>query len=99
MSDTATATVTKTTIKLPSQWKVVMLNDDFTPMDFVVSVLVNVFDKNQDEARQLTESIHNTGRAVVLVTTLEVARQKVDDTMKLAANYSFDKFKVIKEQA
>ncbi|MNX91887.1 ATP-dependent Clp protease adapter protein ClpS [compost metagenome] len=76
-----------------------MLNDDYTPMDFVVSVLVNVFDKNQDEARQLTESIHNTGRAVVLVTTLEVARQKVDDTMKLAANYSFDKFKVIKEQA
>lgn len=99
MSDTATATVTKTTIKLPSQWKVVMLNDDFTPMDFVVSVLTNIFDKTQEEARELMMAIHNTGRAVVLVTTLEVARQKVDDTMKLAKSYDFDKFKVIKEQA
>ncbi len=99
MSDTATATVTKTTIKLPSQWKVVMLNDDFTPMDFVVSVLINVFDKTQEEARELMLTIHNSGRAVVLVTTLEIARQKVDDTMKLASNYEFDKFKVIKEQA
>lgn len=99
MSDSATATVTKTQYKLPSQWKVVMLNDDFTPMDFVVSVLENVFEKSKDESEALTVAIHQKGREVVLVTTLEIARQKVDDTMKLAGQYGFDQFKVIKEQA
>ena len=99
MSDTATATVTKTAVKLPSQWKVVMLNDDHTPMEFVVSVLVNIFEKSHDESEALTYAIHEKGREVVLVTTLEVARQKVDDTMKLAAQYGFEHFKVIKEQA
>lgn len=99
MSDTATATVTKTTIKLPSQWKVVMLNDDYTPMDFVVAVLQNIFDKSSEEAEAITRAIHNNGREVVLVTTIEIARQKVDDTMKLAKQYDFTTFKVIKEQA
>ena len=99
MSDTATATVTKQKIKLPSHWKVVMLNDDYTPMDFVVSVLMNIYNKDQDEANALMQAIHNHGRAVVLVTTLEIARQKVEDTMALAKNYRFEQFKVIKEQA
>ena len=99
MSDTATATATKQKIKLPSQWKAVMLNDDYTPIDFVVSVLQQVFEKSEQEAQQLTQAIHNHGRAVVLVASLEVVRQKVEDTMKLAASYHFDAFKVIKEQA
>jgi ATP-dependent Clp protease adaptor protein ClpS len=96
---TATATQTKTKIRLPSQWKAVMLNDDTTPMEFVVSVLVSVYEKPEDEAIQLTQQIHNSGRAVVFVSTLELVRQKVEDTMKLAQSYGFNDFKVIKEQA
>lgn len=99
MSDTATATRTKVSIKRPSMWKVVMLNDDFTPMDFVVSVLMNVYDKNADEANALMKQIHQSERAVVFESTLELVRQKVDDTMKLAAAYQHTHFKVIKEEA
>lgn len=96
---TATATQTKTKIRLPSQWKVVMLNDDTTPMDFVVSVLIEIYNKSEEDAVQLTHQIHNSGRAVVFVNTLELVRQKVEDTLKLAQGYGFKDFKVIKEQA
>lgn len=96
---TATATQTKTKIRLPSQWKVVMLNDDTTPMEFVVSVLMSLYEKSEDDAVTLMKTIHNSGRAVVYVSTLELVRQKVEDTLKLAKSYNFNDFKVIKEQA
>jgi len=99
MSDTATAVKTKAKIKLPRQWKAVMMNDDYTPMDFVVQVLISIFEKTEDEAVELMRAIHNHGRAIVYTGPLELVRQKVDDTRKLAQQYQFEHFRVVKEEA
>lgn len=99
MSDSATATATKTKVKLPRQFKAVMLNDDYTPMDWVINILMGVFDKDEDEAINLTKAIHNHGRAIVYVNSIEMVRAKVEDALKLAEKFGHSHFKVIKEEA
>jgi ATP-dependent Clp protease adaptor protein ClpS len=94
---TATATETRHKIKLPSQWKVVIRNDEVTPIEYVMMVLHEVFEKDEDESANLIRQIHNNGRAVVYVHTLEVCRQKVEDVKKLNTAYQQD-LKVMKEE-
>jgi ATP-dependent Clp protease adaptor protein ClpS len=95
---TETETREKITIKMPSNYKAVMINDSVTPIEFVMSVLIAVFDKNEYEATGLVRQIHGEGRAIVYSGSLEVVRQKVDDCNKLSKEYGFP-LKVIKEQA
>ncbi len=57
----------------PAQFRVVLLNDDFTSKDFVVAVLVAVFHKNRDEAGNIMEDVHKKGRGVVGVYTYDIA--------------------------
>jgi len=52
-------------VQEPAQYRVVLLNDDFTTKDFVVAVLVAVFHKNQDDAQIIMEDVHKKGRGVV----------------------------------
>jgi ATP-dependent Clp protease adaptor protein ClpS len=75
---TKTGTVEKTSleVKTPSRWHVVFHNDDFTPMDFVVAVLMEIFNKDTQEALSLTLAVHNTGSASVGLFTKEVAETK-----------------------
>lgn len=95
---TATATETRQKIRFPSQWKVVAKDDDETPLEYVLKVLTEVFDKDEDEAISLIKQIQSNSRAVIFVNTLEVVRQKVEDVKKL--NTAFQQnFKVIKEEA
>ena len=61
----------------PSMYKVVLLNDDFTPMDFVVYVVQKFFHKNYDESMNLTMQIHASGSAVCGFFTRDVAETKV----------------------
>jgi ATP-dependent Clp protease adaptor protein ClpS len=70
--------------KKPSMYKVLMLNDDYTPMEFVIDVLEHIFSKNQDEATQIMLHIHQKGTGVCGVYTYEVAEMKVNQTMDLA---------------
>ena len=74
----------KTKTKKPSLYKVLMLNDDYTPMEFVVHVLVNFFGKTEEQATQIMLHVHQKGVGVCGVYTLEVAEAKVTHTIDFA---------------
>ena len=74
----------KPALRRPSMWQVVMLNDDFTPMDFVVAVLTHIFDLELPRAVRCMMEVHELGKSVVGVYTKEVAELKVADTLALA---------------
>ncbi len=73
-----------TKAKRPPMYKVVLLNDDFTPMDFVVTVIEHIFRKTHEEAVDLMLAVHEKGAAIVGVYTREVAETKVDQTVEYA---------------
>lgn len=68
----------KITVSLqpPKMWKVIFLNDNQTPMEFVIDLLTTIFKHSADAARQLTLEVHNEGAAVVGTYTHEIAEQK-----------------------
>jgi len=68
----------------PAMYKVLMLNDDYTPMEFVVHVLERFFQKNRDEATRIMLHVHKRGVGVCGVFTYEVAETKVTQVMDLA---------------
>jgi len=84
---TALDTQTATKLKVPSLYKVLLLNDDFTPMDLVIQVLIEIFGKNAEEAHQLTMDIHQKGRGVAGVYTKEIAEQKVFECSQVSKTY------------
>ena len=71
------ATETRRKLKRPQKFKVVLYNDDFTPMEFVVRVLETIFAKTPAEATQLMLQIHKGGMGIAGVYVLEVAETKV----------------------
>jgi ATP-dependent Clp protease adaptor protein ClpS len=71
-------------VKKPSMYKVLMLNDDYTPMEFVVHVLERYFSKTTEEATRIMLHVHQKGVGVCGVFTFEVAETKVNQTMDLA---------------
>ena len=71
-------------VKKPSMYKVLMLNDDYTPMEFVVHVLERYFSKSTEEATRIMLHVHQQGVGVCGVFTFEVAETKVNQTMELA---------------
>lgn len=78
---------TTTKLKVPSLYKVVLLNDDFTPMDFVIQILTEVFHKSISEAEALCLQVHQAGRGIAGTFTKEVADQKSAETNIVAASY------------
>lgn len=60
----------------PKKYKVVFLNDDKTPIEFVIEILISIFKHSEETAEQLTLAIHNEGSAVVGIYTFEIAEQK-----------------------
>lgn len=82
----ATGIITKTRpkTKKPSMYKVLMLNDDYTPMEFVVHVLQRYFAKNREEATRIMLHVHQRGVGICGVYTYEVAETKVTQVMDLA---------------
>ena len=86
MTDTAIEEKTRVTRKLkePSKYKVVVMNDNYTPMEFVVALLVKVFGIPTDAAVQLTLEVHNQGSAVAGIYSYEIAEQKVSEATELS---------------
>ena len=74
----------KTQKKEPTHYKVVLLNDDYTTMEFVLQVLESVFDKSPAEAYQIMMHVHTNGRGIAGVYTWEVAETKVETAINLA---------------
>ena len=75
---------TRPRTRKPSNYKVLMLNDDYTPMEFVVHVLERFFQKNREEATRIMLHVHRRGVGVCGVYTYEVAETKVTQVMDLA---------------
>ena len=82
--DMGLATKTRPKTKKPSLYKVIMLNDDYTPMEFVILVLQEFFRKSQEEATQIMLHVHQRGVGVCGVYTYEVAETKATQVMDLA---------------
>lgn len=82
--DTGTITRTRTKTKRPSLYRVLLLNDDYTPMEFVVLVLQDVFNKSREEAMKIMLHVHNQGVGECGIYPFEVAETKVTRVMDTA---------------
>src|SRR6204780_3385650 len=78
---------TKPKTKRPAMYKVLMLNDDYTPMEFVVHILERFFSKNRQEATRIMLHVHRRGVGVCGVYTYEVAETKVTQVMDFARQH------------
>jgi ATP-dependent Clp protease adaptor protein ClpS len=82
--DTGTVTRTRPKTKRPSLYRVLLLNDDYTPMEFVVLVLQDVFNKSREEAMRIMLHVHNQGVGECGIYPFEVAETKVTRVMDTA---------------
>jgi ATP-dependent Clp protease adaptor protein ClpS len=80
---------TDSEIKEPPMYKVMLLNDDYTTMDFVVEVLVYVFQKSSDEAMRIMLNVHRSGVGICGVYPYEIAETKVETVEVLARENGF----------
>ena len=71
-------------IKKPSLYNVLLLNDDYTPMEFVILILESIFNKKQEEATQIMLHVHNKGVGICGTFTYEVAETKCKSVMDMA---------------
>ena len=79
----------KVTVSEPKNWKVIFLNDDTTPMEFVISVLIEVFKHTQDTARDITLQVHETGSGIAGIYSFEIAEAKAVESTNLARANGF----------
>jgi len=81
------AVKTRTRVKRPSLYRVLLLNDDFTPMEFVIHILEQFFNKGRDEATQVMLHVHQSGVGECGVFTFEIAETKVTQVMDFARQH------------
>jgi len=67
--------------RVPSKYKVIFLNDDFTPMELVVELLMQIFRHDRANAEKITMEVHNTGSATAGIYSYEIAEQKGLETV------------------
>ena len=79
----------KTKLKPPRDYKVILHNDDFTPMEFVVFILETIFHKPTPEAERIMKEVHEQGKGIAGVYTHEIAEQKVYDTVETARDNQY----------
>ncbi|MBQ1464212.1 MAG: ATP-dependent Clp protease adaptor ClpS [Ruminococcus sp.] len=85
-------------VKEPRQYNVIMLNDDFTTMEFVVEILIDIFRKDSVTANELMMKVHKTGRAVVGKYPYDIAVTKVNRAQKRAKAAGFPFRMLIEEE-
>ena len=84
-----TDTMTKDEVKEPRKYKVLLHNDDYTTMEFVIEILMRVFRKSEAQATKIMLAVHNEGVGVCGTYTAEVAEVKVDTVHRLARAAGF----------
>ncbi len=88
-TDAGVVSMTREEVKEPSMYKVLILNDDYTTMEFVVEILISVFNKSAEEATGIMLKVHKEGAGLCGVYTYEVAETKVDTVHTLAREKGF----------
>ena len=88
-TDAGVVSMTREEVKEPSMYRVLILNDDYTTMEFVVEILVSVFNKSAEEATGIMLKVHKEGAGLCGVYTYEVAETKVDTVHVLAIEKGF----------
>lgn len=83
------ASKTREKVKRPSLYKVLLHNDDFTTMEFVVEILMSVFSKSPEDATRIMLNVHKRGIGLCGVYTYEIAETKVDRVHYLAREHGF----------
>ena len=78
-----------TKLKAPNKFNVIMLNDDVTPMDFVIHILVIVFNRTPETAKDIMLEVHEKGRSIAGTFSYEVAEQKAADAINLSRDAGF----------
>jgi ATP-dependent Clp protease adaptor protein ClpS len=76
-------------LRAPNKFHVIMLNDDATPMDFVINILVQIYNKSPEQAKEVMIEIHEKGRGVAGAFSYEVAEQKCTETVTVARRHNF----------
>jgi len=74
----------KVVVSEPKRWKVILLNDDSTPMDFVISMLMEVFKHSADTAKEVMLEVHQTGSGIAGIYSFEIAEAKAVETTNQA---------------
>ena len=83
------ASQTRDEVKEPSMYQVMLINDDYTTMEFVVEILMFVFNKSAEKSMQIMLKVHREGMGLCGVYTYEVAETKVDTVHALAREKGF----------
>ena len=79
----------KVTVSEPKRWKVILLNDDSTPIEFVVSILIEIFKHNTESAKEVTLQVHETGSGIAGTYSFEIAEAKAVEATQLARANGF----------
>jgi len=82
----------------PTKYKVLLHNDDYTSMEFVVEILMYIFHKNLVESEQIMFNIHQKGRAICGVYTFEIAQTKVQQVKEMAKSSGFPLLATLEEE-
>ncbi len=88
----------KVKIKKPKDYKVVMYNDDYTSMEFVINILVSIFNKKLMEAEKIMLDVHEKGKGIAGIYSYDIAMTKVSTAMGMAKEQGFP-FKLTVEEA
>ena len=83
------AVITEDEVTAPDSYNVILYNDDFTTKEFVVSLLINIFNKAESEAVSLMETVHKRGSAVIGVYSFDIARTLAAATIQNARKNGF----------
>ena len=74
-------------IHYPDRFNVVFINDDFTPMEFVIHLLIEIFNKSINQAKDITLTIHKEGRAIAGTFNYEIGEQKVQEATTVSRHH------------
>ncbi len=96
--DLSEKTKTEYKLKKPKLYKVILLNDDYTSMEFVVDVIMTVFNKKEEEAARIMLDVHKKGKGIVGVYPYDIAETKVIQVEEMAELNGYPLKAVIEEE-
>jgi ATP-dependent Clp protease adaptor protein ClpS len=79
----------KEKLKEPEEFRVILLNDHYTTMDFVVGILMRIFHKNMEDANRIMMDVHRKGKGIVGVYPYDIARTKVNQVHAIAREHEY----------